>query len=86
MFRQFGKESVRVQIDYINKDLKMDPAHNVGTFICLLEWFSEAKLLYPTISNYKEVGCLFSDSCRNQILCYYAFELFEDEIHNMNKT
>ena len=40
---------------------KMDPAHNVETFIFLLELFSEAQLLHPKISNYKEVGCLFSD-------------------------
>ena len=63
----------------------MDPTYNFGIFLRLLEWFSEAQLLYPPISNYKEVGCLFSDSCKKHILWYYAFEMFEDEIHNMNK-
>ena len=29
---------------------------------------------------------MFSDSCKNQILWNYAFDLFEDEIHDMNKT
>ena len=29
---------------------------------------------------------MFSNSCKNRILCYYALELFEDEIHNMNKN
>ena len=64
----------------------MDPTHNVGIFLRLLKRVSEAQLLYPTIRNDEEVGCLFSDSCNNQILLNYAFELFEDEIHNMNKT
>ena len=58
----------------------------VGTFPRLLEWFSEAQLLYPTIGNNKEVGFLFSGSCKKQIIWNYAFELFEDGIHNMNKT
>ena len=64
----------------------MDLTDNVGTFLRLLEWFSEAQLLYPTIINDKEVGCLFSGSLKNQILCSYGFEMLEDEIHNMNKT
>ena len=64
----------------------MDLTRNVGNFLCLLEWFSEAQLLYPTSSNDKEVGCLLSDSCKTQILCNYAFEVFEDEIHNKNKN
>ena len=29
---------------------------------------------------------MFSDSCKKQILWNYDFDLFEDEIHNMNKT
>ena len=64
----------------------MDPTHNVGTFLRLIEWFSESQLLYPTISNYKEVGRLFSDSRKKHIPWNYAFKLFMDEIHNMNKT
>ena len=64
----------------------MDPTHNFRTFFCLLEWFSEAQLLYPTIINDKEIGCLFSDSLNNKILCNYAFNISEDEIHDMNKT
>ena len=51
MFNLFRKESGRSQIDYLTKDLKMDPTHNVGTFIRLLEWFSETQIFYPTISN-----------------------------------
>ena len=29
---------------------------------------------------------MFSDSRKKKIIWNYAFELFEDEIHNMNKT
>ena len=64
----------------------MDPTHNVRKFLRLLELFSEAQLLYPTISNDKEVGCLFSDSCNNHILWNYSLELFKYDIHNTNKT
>ena len=64
----------------------MDPIHNVGTFIFLLGWFSGAQLLYPKISNKKEVCCLLSNYHKKHILRNYAFELFEGEINNMNKT
>ena len=64
----------------------MDPTHNVGTFLWLLEWFSEAQLLYLMISNNKEVVWFSSDTCKKQIICNYTFELFEDEIHNVNQT
>ena len=64
----------------------MDTTHYVGTFLFLLEWFSEAQILYPKISNDKGVGCLLSDSRKKQILWNYAFNIFEDEIHNMNKN
>ena len=40
MLRSFGKESGRVQTNYLTEYLRMDPTHNVGTFLCLLEWFS----------------------------------------------
>ena len=86
MFHSFGKEAGWVHIDYLTEDFKMDPTHNVGTFLRLLEWFSAAQLLYPKTSNDKEVGCLFSDSRKKQILRNYAFKLSEDEIHNTNKT
>ena len=82
----FVKEYGRVHIDYLTKDIKMDLTHNVGTCLRIIEWFSEAQLLYLTVSNYKEVVCLFSDSCKKQILWNYDFCLFEDEIRNMNKT
>ena len=29
---------------------------------------------------------MLSDSCKNHILCNYDFELFDIDIHNMNKT
>ena len=63
----------------------MDPTHNIGKFLRLLEWFSEAHLLYPTIIKNKEVGCLLYDSFKNQILWNYDFDLFVYEIQNMNK-
>ena len=64
----------------------MDPAHNVETFIFLLELFSEAQLLHPKISNYKEVGCLFSDMRNKQIIWNQDIKLFENDIHSVNKT
>ena len=64
----------------------MDPTHNVRTFLCLIKRFSEAQHLHLEIRNDKGVGCLFYDSCKKQILWKYAFELFEDLIHNSNKT
>ena len=68
MFRLFEKEAGRVHTDYLTEDLKMDLTHNFGTFLHLLEWFSEAQLLYLAIINDKEVGCLFSDYPKKQIL------------------
>ena len=64
----------------------MYPTHNVGTFLRLLEWFSEAQLLYPTIINNRESGCLLYDSWNKQILWNYSLELFQDEINNVNKN
>ena len=64
----------------------MDLNHNPRTFLRLIEWFSEAQLLYPTIKNNKEVVCLFSDYCKKKIIWNYFFYLFEDEIQNMNKN
>ena len=64
----------------------MYPTHNVGKFLCLIKWFSEAQILYPTIYNDKEVGYLFSDYRNKQILWNCDFELLEDEICNMNKN
>ena len=43
-------------------------------------------MFYPKISNNREVGCLLSDSWKNQIISNYDLDIFEDEIHNMNKT
>ena len=86
MFRLFGKEAVRLWIDYLNEDLKMNPTYNVRKFLCLLKCFSETQLLYLKISNDKEFGCLFSNSSKKQILWNYAFKLLKDEIYNMSKT
>ena len=63
----------------------MDPTQYVGTFSCLLKWFSEAQLLYPKISNNEEIRFLFYDSRKKNIIWNYDFELSEDEIHNMDK-
>ena len=79
MFHSFGKEYGRVQMKYLTKDFKMDPTHNVRTFLHLLKWFSEAQILYLTISNDKEVGWLFSDYRKKHILWDYAFNMIEDE-------
>ena len=43
-------------------------------------------LFYPTISNNKELGCLFSDYCKKKVLWNYDFEMFEYEINNTNKN
>ena len=50
MFSLFGKEASQLKIDYLIEDLKINTTHNVGTFLSLLEWFSEARPLYPTSS------------------------------------
>ena len=86
MFCSFGKEAGQVHIDYLSKDFRIDPTHNFGSFLRLLGLFSEAQLFYLTTRNYKEVGFLFSDSCKNQIMLNYCLKLSEDKIHNMNKT
>ena len=85
MFCSFGKEAGKLQIEHLTEDFKMDPTHNVGTFLRLLKWFSEAQILYPTIGNDKEVGYLFFGSCKNHILWNYDFKPFEEDINNMNK-
>ena len=73
-------------MNYLTKELKMHPTHNVGTFLWLLKWFSDAQHLYPNISKEKFVGCLFSDTRKNQIIWNYDLKLFEDEIYNTNKA
>ena len=56
------------------------------------ERFSPSRMVFrsaapiPDISNDEEVGLLFSDYSRKEILWYYTFELIKDGIHNMNKT
>ena len=37
ILHSFGKEAVRLQIDYLTEDLIMDLTRNVGTFLHLLE-------------------------------------------------
>ena len=64
----------------------MDTTHNAGTFLRLLEWFSEAQLLSPNTRNNNEVVCLLYDSHKKHILWNYAFDLFKGDIHNMNIT
>ena len=85
-FRVFGPEAGRNQIDYLSEDLKMDPSHNISVFLRLLDWFSEAQLLYPKLDGDEEVGSLFTQTRKTNILWNYAFENFKDEINNMNKT
>ena len=64
----------------------MYPTHIIGTLIDLLGCFSEAQLIHPIISNDKEVGYLLYDYINNKVLWNYDFKMYEDEIHNTNKT
>ena len=64
----------------------MGMTHNVGTFLSLIKWFSEAQLIYPNISNNREVGLFLSGIRKEQILWNYSSGVFEDEVHNINKT
>ena len=81
----FGNYESQVHINYLTKNLKMYPTHNVGTFFHLLKWFPEAQILYQTISNIKEFGYLLPNFQKKQILWNYSFKMFEDEIHNLNE-
>ena len=86
MLRWFRKETVRLQIDYMTEDLKMDPNHKGRTFICLLKRFSEEQLLYLNTRKDKESGCLFSDLRKKQIISNYAFDMPKYDFININNT
>ena len=86
MFHLFEKEAGQLQIEYRTEDLKMGLTHNVRWLLRFIGWCSEAQPLDPKISNNEEAGCLLSDSRKKKIIWKYTFELFEDEVHYMNKN
>lgn len=85
-FKSYGKHAGRTQIDYLTEDLKMDQNHTLKTFFRLVQAHSEAQPYYPELQMDQEVGSVFSDSRRIQIVWNAANALFHNELVNLNIT
>ena len=64
----------------------MDKNHTLKTFFRLVQAHSEAQPYYPPLQNDQEVGSVFSDSRRIQIVWNAANGIFHDELVNLNIT
>ena len=76
----------RTQIDYLTEDLTMDANHTLKTFFRLVQAHSEAQPYYPELQMDQEVGSVFSDSRRIQIVWNASNALFHNELVNLNIT
>ena len=85
-FKSYGKHAGRTQIDYLTEDLTMDANHTLKTFFRLVQAHSEAQPYYPELSMDQEVGSVFSDSRRIQIVWNASNALFHNELVNLNIT
>ena len=83
-FKSYGKHAGRTQIDYLSEDLKMDVNHTLKKFFQLVQAHSKAQPYYPVIQNDTEVGTIFSDSRRIQIVWNAANAIFHDKLVNLN--
>jgi len=64
----------------------MDKNHTLKTFFRLVQAHSEAQPYYPPLRMDQEVGSVFSDSRRIQIVWNAANGIFHDELVNLNIT
>ena len=64
----------------------MDPNHSLKVFFRLLQAQSEAQPYYPLQPNSPEVGSVFTDERKIQIVWNACYELFKTELTNMNTT
>ena len=67
-FKTTGIHSGQTQIDYLTEDLMMDPNHSLKVFFRLLQAHSEAQPYYPLQPNSPEVGSVFTDDRKIQIV------------------
>ena len=85
-FKTTGIHSGQTQIDYLTEDLMMDPNHSLEVLFRLLQAHSEAQPYYPLQSNSPEVGAVFTEDRKIQIVWNACYELFKTELTNMNTT
>ena len=64
----------------------MDANHRLKTFFRLVQAHSEAQPYYPALQMDQEVGSVFSDSRRIQIVWNASNALFHNELVNLNIT
>ena len=85
-FKIFGARAGKTQMDYLRGDLKMDPTHSMKVFYRLLQAHSEAQPYYPTVAGEPEVGQVFTEATKIEVVWNACHELFKDELTNMNIT
>jgi len=85
-FKTTGIHSGKMQIDYLAEDLMMDLNHSLKVFFRLLQAHSEAQPYYPLQPNSPEVGAVFTEDRKIQIVWNACYELFKTELTNMNTT
>ena len=71
---------------YLTLDLTMDANHTLETFFHLVQAHSEAQPYYPELQMDQEVGSVFSNSCRIQMVWNASNVLFYNELVNLNIT
>jgi hypothetical protein len=90
-FKSYGTQCGQDQIAYLTKDLTMDPHHQLKNFLRLVQAHSEAQAYYPTPGclaqtnpTASEVGQIFTDDRKSQIVWNACYDLFKEELVNMN--
>ena len=90
-FKSFGLQCGQDQIAYLTEDLQMDPNHQLKNFLRLVQAHAEAQAYYPTpgsrAQNHataSEVGKVLTDDRKSQIVWNACYELFKDELVNLN--
>ena len=83
-FKSFGSHAGRTQIEYLSEDLKFDPLHTLKAYFRLIQAHSEAQPYYPPIAHDSEVGRVFSDTRKIQIVWNSCSEIFHKELVNLN--
>lgn len=75
-FKTYGTHMGCMQIEYLTKDLCMDPLHQLKSYFMPLTSHSEAQLYYPLVCLDPEVGAPFLGDHNIQIVWNAVRELF----------
>lgn len=85
-FKQYGAHAGSTQLSYLTEDLELHSSHELKYFFRLVQSHSEAMPYYPPIPMEPEVGVVFSDARKIQIVWNACSTRFHRELVNLNVT